>query len=151
MHVASVDTDIGTLGLVESDGRIVRLLWCCEKTAATTSVLKEAVAQLESYFAGELTTFDLPLGLEGSGFQKRVYDAMLAIPYGETQTYGEIASSLKTSAQPVGNACGSNPIPIIIPCHRVLSSNGLGGYSGQGGVEMKIRLLRLEDAIPFLI
>ncbi|NKB77888.1 MAG: methylated-DNA--[protein]-cysteine S-methyltransferase [Gammaproteobacteria bacterium] len=151
MRIASVDTGIGTLGVVESDENIVRLVWSTEPVSATTSLLKEAVAQMSSYFAGKLTSFDLPLNPDGSGFQKRVYEAMLAIPYGETLTYGEVAKNLDTSAQPVGNACGSNPIPIIIPCHRVLGSNGLGGYSGEGGVEMKIHLLRLENAIPFLI
>ena len=75
---------------------------------------------------------------------------MSAIPFGETRTYGELAAELGTSPQPLGNACGANSIPIIIPCHRVLSATGLGGFSGRGGVETKAQLLKHENAYPFL-
>ncbi len=80
-----------------------------------------------------------------------MFDAMRAIPYGQTRTYGDIAGDLGTYGQPVGQACGANPIPVIIPCHRVLSATGLGGYSGQGGIETKIALLKLEGGYPFLL
>ena len=76
---------------------------------------------------------------------------MLDIPFGITRTYGEIAKDLETFGQPVGQACGANPIPIIIPCHRVLSATGLGGYSGNGGLDTKIALLKLEGGYPFLL
>jgi methylated-DNA-[protein]-cysteine S-methyltransferase len=76
---------------------------------------------------------------------------MLAIPYGQTRTYGEISNELNGSAQPVGQACASNPIPVIIPCHRVVGADGLGGFSGVGGVEMKVKLLQGEGAYSLLL
>jgi methylated-DNA-[protein]-cysteine S-methyltransferase len=106
---------------------------------------------LKAYFAGELKEFDLPLKPSGNDFQQVVCKAMSAIPYGSTRTYGEIAEELGTYGQPVGQACGANPIPVIIPCHRVLSANGLGGFSAEGGVETKIALLKHENAYPFLV
>ncbi|CAG0910780.1 unnamed protein product, partial [Cyprideis torosa] len=110
-----------------------------------------AASQLAAYFAGDLKTFDLPLKPRGDAFQQAVCQAMLAIPYGETTTYGAIADGLGSFGQPVGNACGANTIPIIIPCHRVLAAKGLGGYSGEGGVERKIELLKLEGGFPYLL
>ena len=95
--------------------------------------------------------FDLPLRVEGSDFQRAVCDAMLAIPVGETRTYGDIARDLKAPAQAVGQGCGGNPIPIIIPCHRVLGASSLGGFSGAGGIETKVALLRHERAAGLLI
>ena len=151
MPMVSVETPIGRIGLVEENDAITKVLWRVEESPPTTPVQREAADQLSAYFAGELTQFDLPLTPTGSEFQKAVYRQMQAIPFGETKTYGEIAKALDGMPQPVGQACGSNPIPIIIPCHRVLSANGLGGFSGFGGVEMKITLLRHENAYPYLI
>ena len=149
--IATVETRFGKLG-VESDGlNILALHWNAEPRGEASSLLEEAVAQLSAYDAGHLTRFDLPLAPRGSDFQQSVFDAMSAIPYGETLTYGEIAKALSCPAQPVGQACGANPIPIIIPCHRVLSKTGLGGFSGFGGVESKITLLKHEGGYPFLL
>jgi methylated-DNA-[protein]-cysteine S-methyltransferase len=93
--------------------------------------------------------FDLPLNPPGSDFQKKVCFAMVAIPGGQTKSYGEIAKNIESSAQAVGNACGLNPIPIIIPCHRVLAAGKeMGGFSGLGGLDTKRALLNLEDAMP---
>lgn len=92
----------------------------------------------------------MPLASEGTAFQQQVFAAMLAIPKGETRTYGSIAQELGVPAQPLGQACESNPIPVIIPCHRVVGADGLGGLSGDGGVEMKIALLKLEQAYSLL-
>lgn len=114
--------------------------------AHPTPLLKRALEQLCAYFAGELQSFDLPLRPQGTDFQKRVYQAMLTIPYGKTQTYGDIAKACGTVPRAVGGACGSNPIPIVIPCHRVLGSGKrLVGFSGGEGVLTKERLLRLES------
>jgi methylated-DNA-[protein]-cysteine S-methyltransferase len=100
-----------------------------------------------SYFDGRRKRFDLPLRPKGSAFQCDVWDALTRIPYGETMTYGEIADALRGIARSVGTACGANPIPIIVPCHRVVASSGkLGGFSGFGGVATKRKLLALEDA-----
>jgi len=154
-NCAHVETPIGTIAVVERDGSIVRLLWHSEaqrrQPQGQSEVLDEAVCQLQAYFAGEVKRFDLPLAPKGGDFEHAVQRAMLAIPYGETRTYGDIAKDLGTQCQPVGQACGANPIPVIIPCHRVLSANGLGGFSGEGGVEMKIRLLQHEGGYPFLL
>ncbi|PLX39192.1 MAG: cysteine methyltransferase [Hyphomicrobiales bacterium] len=151
MNIAAVDTPIGRLGLVEEGGVIIRLLWQAEDEGERTEVLEEGLRQLEEYFAGTRETFDLPLAPAGSDFQQQVYRAMQAIPFGETRSYGDIAKDLGSPAQPVGQACGANPIPVIIPCHRVVGTNGIGGFSGAGGVEMKIKLLKLEGAYSLLL
>jgi methylated-DNA-[protein]-cysteine S-methyltransferase len=114
-------------------------------------LLAEAVAQLDAYFDRRLTDFDLPLGPDGTDFQQRVWTQLQRIPYGETATYGEIARSLGMNAgasRAVGAANGRNPIGIVIPCHRVVGTNGsLSGYAG--GVERKQLLLRLEQEALF--
>ena len=93
-------------------------------------------------------TKSLPLAPAGSPFEKRVWSAMQKIPYGETRCYGDLASDIRSAPRAVGGACGKNPIPIVIPCHRVLAKAGLGGYSGAGGLDTKQALLRLEGALP---
>ena len=114
-------------------------------------LLRRAVEQLTAYFAGDLTEFDLPLAPRGSTFQKAVWEQLLQIAYGETASYGEIAHRLgKTNAasRAVGLANGSNPIPIVIPCHRVIGADGtLTGYAG--GVERKQALLEIEQDALF--
>lgn len=147
----AVDTPIGTIGVMETNGAITRIDLNGPAKGETSTLLDEAAMQLQAYFAGELKHFDLPLAPRGSSFQQAVYEAMYAIPFGETRTYGELAEQVNGFAQAVGQACGSNPIPIIIPCHRVLAANGLGGYSGFGGLETKIKLLQMEDAYPYLL
>ncbi|MHC5655857.1 methylated-DNA--[protein]-cysteine S-methyltransferase [Stappia sp. ICDLI1TA098] len=149
--VVHVDTPVGILEVAERDGAVVRVGWGRSRAPDETALLGEAVRQLHAYFDGALKSFDLPLKPAGSAFQRQVYDEMLAIPYGETRTYGEIAKRLSTHGQPIGQACGANPIPVIIPCHRLLSVTGLGGYSGRGGHDTKIALLRLEGGYPFLV
>ncbi|OED50599.1 cysteine methyltransferase [Rhodobacteraceae bacterium (ex Bugula neritina AB1)] len=150
MISASLETPVGPLSVSERDGAIVRLDWTAEADGGS-ALLTAALAQLRAYFAGELTEFDLPLQVDGSDFQRAVCNTMLAIPFGETRTYGEIAKELGVPPQPVGNACGGNPIPVIIPCHRVLGASGLGGFSGKGGVETKVELLKHEGAAGLLI
>jgi len=100
--------------------------------------------QVAEYAAGERRSFDLPVAAP-DGFTGAVMDAMAAIPYGETRTYGELAVELDTAAVAVGQACGRNPVPIVVPCHRVVGANSLGGYSAEGGPELKERLLALEE------
>jgi methylated-DNA-[protein]-cysteine S-methyltransferase len=151
MPSASIATIVGSLCVTEMDGAICELAWCDVEHSDTTALLSRAIEQLRAYFAAELQVFDLPLQVAGSDFQRRVCDAMLAIPFGETRTYGDIGRDLSAPAQPIGNACGANPIPVIIPCHRVLGANGLGGFSGAGGVETKVTLLKHEGAAGLLI
>lgn len=109
-------------------------------------LLLEARQQLDAYFVGDLTSFNLPLDpVGGTAFQRRVWQAMTSIPYGHTRTYGEVAADLGSSARAVGGACGRNPLPILIPCHRIVGRNGsLGGYTGLEGTDTKKRLLMLE-------
>ena len=113
-----------------------------------TSVLRTALAQLREYFAGKRQRFDVPLAPSGTEFQRRVWELIGAIPYGETVAYGAIAAQMGSLrlARAVGAAVGANPIPIIIPCHRVIGAHGsLTGYGG--GLRMKIWLLRHEGAL----
>ncbi|NOD62567.1 MULTISPECIES: methylated-DNA--[protein]-cysteine S-methyltransferase [unclassified Ruegeria] len=151
MPMIAVETQFGCLGVEETDGALTRLVWDGRDVGEPTDLLREAAAQLKAYDAGQLDRFDLPYRVAGSDFQRQVCDLMYAIPLGETRTYGDIAKELGQPAQPVGQACGANPIPVIIPCHRVLSANGLGGFSGAGGVETKVALLRHERAAGLLI
>lgn len=100
--------------------------------------------QIEAYCRNAESAFDLPMDIEGTAFQQRVWAAMQAIPVGEVRTYGEIARQLKSSPRAVGNACHANPIPLIIPCHRIVAASGIGGFSGATSgprVNLKRRLL----------
>ena len=151
MPSAALDTLIGPLTVDAEDGVIWRLRWGNDPDGQPTAELSEALDQLRAYFEGRLQRFDLPLWVRGSAFQRAVCDAIFAIPLGETRTYGDLAAELEVPAQAVGQACGGNPIPVIIPCHRVLGAAGLGGFSGQGGVETKVWLLRHERAGGLLI
>jgi len=151
MKRRDIETQFGPLTLTEEDGAIVRLAWGTSGCADASAVLDAAVAQLTDYDAGARDVFELPLRVLGSPIQRDVCTAMSAIPFGETCTYGDIAKSLGIPAQVVGQACGGNPIPIIIPCHRVMGARGLTGFSGAGGVETKVALLRHEGAGGFLI
>ena len=143
-------TPLGPVTLVADGGAIVALEWGgdgCDETP----LLIQAHRQLSEYFAHDRETFDLPLAPKGSDTLLRFLDALRAIPFGETKTYGEIAKETGLSAQAAGQACGANPIAIIIPCHRVLGADGLGGFSAQGGVETKVALLKHEGAASLLI
>ena len=151
MNIASIHTSFGPFSLVEENGQITRLLWEARTEGFRSDVLKESLNQLEAYFSKSLDVFDLPLAPKGTDFQQDVYGVMQSIPLGETMTYGEVAKKLGVPAQPIGQACGANPIPIIIPCHRIVGTNGLGGFSGAGGVETKVQLLRHEGANAQLI
>ncbi len=149
MPQAVFHSPYGPFAVVEDAGLITRIDWSSRRSDPTP-LLREACRQLGEYFDGIRTAFDLPLDF-GSGFQDQMRRAMLAIPYGETRTYGELAKALGRPAQAVGQACGANPIPILIPCHRVLGANTLGGFSAPGGVETKIALLKLEGAGGLLL
>ena len=106
--------------------------------------------ELDDYFNKLNNSLNLPYILNGTEFQKRVWKTLLCIPYGETTTYGELAALLNSSARAVGNACRNNPVPLIIPCHRVVAKNGLGGFSGETSgqsMQRKAWLLRHEGAM----
>jgi methylated-DNA-[protein]-cysteine S-methyltransferase len=140
---------LGPLPVVERDGAIVAVNWGKAARETPTPLLARAAAQLEAYFTRGLDRFDLPLAPQGDAFQQAVWRAMRAIPRGRTRTYGDIARELQGDARDVGAACGTNPLPILIPCHRVTAAAGaLGGYSGKGGGATKRLLLELEGWRP---
>lgn len=149
MPSASLDSPFGPLTITEEDGEITALGWHGGQSDHTP-VLDAATAQLAEYFAGTRTDFDLPLRV-GSGLRSAFLQALIEIPYGETRTYGDLAKDLGVNAQSIGQFCGGNRIPILIPCHRVLAADSLGGYSAPGGIETKVALLRHEGAAGLLI
>ncbi|OBK12616.1 methylated-DNA--[protein]-cysteine S-methyltransferase [Mycobacterium asiaticum] len=148
----TIDSPIGPLTLAGRDGvltnlRMVDQTYEPSRTGWTRDddAFAEAVRQLDAYFAGELTDFDVELDLGGTPFQQRVWNALLTIPYGETRSYGEIAQQINApgAARAVGLANGHNPIAIVVPCHRVIGASGkLTGYGG--GLDRKQTLLALE-------
>ncbi|MBF4763142.1 methylated-DNA--[protein]-cysteine S-methyltransferase [Nocardioides islandensis] len=155
-----MDSPVGDLRIVERDGAISAIEFSPFRDhdgrprgarQDDHPLLVEAVTQLRAYFARELKEFDLPLAPDGSAFQTAVWDQLQKIAYGDTASYGEIAHRLGRSnaaSRAVGLANGSNPIPIVIPCHRVIGANGtLTGYAG--GLERKQALLELEQDALF--
>jgi methylated-DNA-[protein]-cysteine S-methyltransferase len=151
MASLSIDSPVGRLTVEAAGDVIVAIRWAAGVPGNGNPLLAEAVRQLEAYFDGKLSRFDLPLEPAGSLFEKRVWAAMQAIPYGETRTYGDLAHATDSGPRAVGRACGRNPIPIVIPCHRVLARGGIGGYSGGAGLPTKRQLLALEAAqLPIL-
>ncbi len=143
-------TSIGKIGIAEEWGFITNIYFMNMKQPLNakqieTDILKECYAQLMEYFKGERKEFDLPLNPKGTDFQQQVWSELLNIPYGEIRTYLDIAKNIgaKNSVRAVGNANNRNPIPIIIPCHRVINSEGkISGYIG--GKEIQEKLLNLE-------
>lgn len=144
------NTQIGKVGIAEEYGFITNLYFMNMKLPLNvkqyeTDILKEAYTQLCEYMNGKLKDFDLPLNPSGTSFQQKVWSELLNVPYGDTCTYKDIAIKIgiEKSMRAVGNACNKNPIPIIIPCHRIVSNNGdLNGYVG--GADIKERLLNIE-------
>jgi methylated-DNA-[protein]-cysteine S-methyltransferase len=162
IHFRTIDSPIGPLALA-GQGRVLSHLRMLNQTyepnrsdwVLNDRAFSDVVDQLEAYFAGERSDFDLELDLVGSQFQRRVWQALLTIPYGETRSYGQIAEQIGASgsARAVGLANGHNPIAIIVPCHRVIGASGsLTGYGG--GLNRKRWLLDMEQsrtsAIPSL-
>ncbi len=149
MKTRWMDSPIGGLRLHVDAGLLTRIEFDAEPTGEHRDdpLLDEVERQLTAYFAGERREFDLPVAADGTEFQKKVWAYLRTIPYGQTVTYGRIATDLGYEAgisRAVGAANGANPIPIVIPCHRVIGSDGkLTGYAG--GVERKTTLLELEQ------
>lgn len=147
MPQISFNSPVGALTIFEFDDQIVSLDWGFVEDMEPSPVLNEAKSQINAYFARKLDRFDLPLAPGGTAFQAAVWAAMCEIPLGQTATYQDLARAAGSPKgfRAVGMACGKNPIPIVIPCHRVLATGGKpGGYSGDGGLETKEILLKLE-------
>ena len=151
-----IESPIGKLNLVASDKGLVAVLWEKENPRRVRlselvanerhPVLVETARQLGEYFAGKRKTFSIALDMRGTRFQKDVWEALLAIPFGETKSYGQLAKQLGNAraTRAVGAASGRNPVSIIVPCHRVIGSSGkLTGFAG--GLEAKAHLLSLEE------
>lgn len=149
-YLDTLDTPLGTLQ-IEATERGLCGIWFPSRsinqgpTPGKNRVISLAKQELNAYFAGDLTTFSVPLDWQGTRFQESVWQALLAVPYGKTVTYGDVARAIgrPRSSRPVGGAVGKNPLPIIVPCHRVIGSDrSLTGFTG--GLDIKIRLLELE-------
>ncbi len=145
MPQLSLHTPVGDITVFEEDGSIVSLDWGWVQRQERSPILDQARDQLQAYFDGALKTFDLLLAPAGSAYQRGVWQALCDIPYGETRSYLDIAATAGGSPRSVGQANGRNPIPLIIPCHRVVATSHIGGYSGGDGLPTKRWLLSLED------
>ena len=150
MPSRAVDTPIGTLGLAGSAAGLSRVRWSAQGLPEEScAVLDDAAAQFGAYFAGELIEFELPLDLDGTEFQRQCWLALASIPYGQTVSYGEQARRLglrPDAARAVGAANGQNPLPLVLPCHRVIGADGsLTGFGG--GLHLKRFLLEHEGAL----
>ncbi len=152
-----MQSPVGNLKLVASDQGLVAILWQNDKPSRvrlnelvedkTHAILLDTERELGEYFAGKRKKFSIPLDMRGTSFQKNVWHALLAIPFGETRSYGQLAKQLGNpqAMRAVGAANGRNPISIIVPCHRVIGSSGkLTGFAG--GLETKAQLLSLEES-----
>jgi len=146
MATGAIETAIGWIEFSADKDALTHVEWRAIKPARLSSspLIRETQRQLGLYFERRLTKFDLPLAADGTEFAHQVWDVMLGIPYGETLTYGDVAERLQVPAQAVGQACGQNPIAIIIPCHRIVGTGKIGGYSSELGLEAKTFLLDLE-------
>ena len=153
MYKIVFDTPIGPLAAVEENGRLIQLCLPSVRSLPSgapekqTPLLLQTKKQLAQYFAGERKVFTLPLAPHGTPFQQQVWQALLAVPYGQTVSYGEIARRIgrPKAVRAVGMACNRNPLVIMVPCHRIVGKNGrLVGYAG--GVDIKQKLLNLEQA-----
>ena len=157
-HYTVIESPIGKLSLTADGAQLTSINFARDDDRAAIDeawvrddahpVLVQARAQLDEYFAGSRTEFDLPLAPVGTAFQQAVWQALLLVPFGATSTYGQLAADLgrPTGGRAVGSAVGSNPIPIVIPCHRIIGKDGsLTGFAG--GLPRKTTLLRLEGVL----
>jgi methylated-DNA-[protein]-cysteine S-methyltransferase len=143
----SLHTPVGDLTVSQEDDHIVALDWGWGRDQTPTDLLRAAAGRLAAYFDGDDVDFaDLPLAPSGTAYRQRVWAELRRIPRGQTRSYLAVAAVAGGSARSVGQANGANPIPILIPCHRVVAMGGLGGYSGEGGIGAKTYLLTLEGA-----
>ena len=145
MPQLSLHTPLGAITLSEDASAIVALDWGWGRDQTATPLLLRARDQVQEYFDGQRTGFDLPMTPYGSPYRQRVWAVLASIPYGETRTYAQVALAAGGGPRSVGGANAVNPIPILIPCHRVVATRGLGGYSGADGLDTKRFLLALES------
>ena len=145
-HIISFKTNFGWINAKELDDYVVSVSFGKLNKNNPSKTLNKLKKNIQDYFLGQELVWKFKLGIIGSPLQKKIWKELQKIPYGKTRSYGFIAKKLKTSPRYVGNVCGQNKHLLIIPCHRVVRSDGhLGGFSGLGGIKLKKRLLALEN------
>ena len=141
----SFQTKFGWISAFEEKGKITEIKFLKTKNVGKSLILKKLKKMINEYFSKQKTSFNLPLEINGSLLQKKIWKELIKIPYGKTKSYGDIAKIVKTSPRYVGNVCGQNKHLLVVPCHRVIRTDGsLGGFSSPGGLGIKKRLLSLE-------
>lgn len=149
---AILPTPFGALGIEANDVALLRVSFLCPGTAgvaAANALSERACAQFEAYLHDPRYPLELPMQIGGSPFQRRVWRAISAIPVGQVRRYGELSRALDSAARAVGQACGANPFPVVVPCHRVVAANGIGGFANARDgylLDAKIWLLAHEGA-----
>jgi len=147
----TIDSPIGPIVVDVADNAVVAIHLLGNRKAPVSRssdhpLLRVAASQIEDYFLARRQAFDLPIMLHGTPFRRRTWQALARIPFGQTRSYGDIASEIGSAARAVGGACGANPITLVIPCHRVVAAGGgLGGFSGGTGCDTKQWLLQHEQ------
>ena len=142
----SFSTKFGWISAIEENGKITEIKFLKIKNVGKSLILKKLKKMINEYFSKQKTSFNLPLEINGSLLQKKIWKELIKIPYGKTKSYGDIAKIVKTSPRYVGNVCGQNKHLLVVPCHRVIRTDGsLGGFSSSGGLGLKKRLLNLEQ------
>ena len=146
-----INSCVGKLGIVVTNNQIAKIDYLSSKACLISPknlITRRVVAKIKKYFCNPKLKFDWAMNLNGTVLQVKIWQALQKIPSGKTITYGELARKIGTSPRVIGNACRRNPLPIIIPCHRVVAASGLGGYCdniNSGVVKIKERLLRYEN------
>lgn len=139
---ALVETPIGKIAIFNTNEQLTRIDLYADsfpyQVANANALTEEIISQINGYFQGKQISFDLPICSQGTDFQKKVWQQLQQIPYGNSLSYGELAKKIASSARAIGGACRHNPIPIVIPCHRIVAANGIGGYSGQWRLGQKV-------------
>lgn len=155
MFNAVIDAPFGKVGIRTDESVVREIVYLPESVRSIdpdTPLAKRAVQQIELYFERALATFDLPLAQVGTGFQHRVWDAIRAIPPGVVLTYGQVAKQIGSAPRAVGQACGANYFPLVIPCHRVVAAGGIGGFANHDddGYFLKVkRWLLAHEGVPY--
>lgn len=148
-----VDTPVGAIGVRTQQEQLIEVEYLGQGVGArkpASAFDREVERQLKAYFRQQDFVFHLPVQSSGTAFQRKVWALMLKIPAGKTRTYGDVARELGSSPRAVGNACRANPLPLVVPCHRIVSANGIGGFAGQRSgekIDIKQWLLQHERAL----
>ena len=146
-NTISFKSKFGWISASEKNNEILSVFFAKSKNRGKSILLNKLKKNLNNYFSKEIKKINFNILLEGSNLQIRIWKELIKIPYGKTKSYGEIAKIVKTSPRYVGNVCGQNKHLLVVPCHRVIRTDGsLGGFSGSGGLSLKKRLLDMENA-----